>query len=153
MLKKVIKLILIVIWMGIIFILSSDNSYKSTKKSDFVIIKASETFFGRKLTNFEKIKYTDKFVLIVRKGAHFTIYLILGILLFSFIKEFLGINYKSILIAIFLAFLYACSDEVHQLFVEGRSGEVFDVILDTFSSSIGCLFYYGIYNLRRKLYE
>lgn len=153
MLRKLIKFILIIICMGTIFMFSSDNSVESTKKSDSVIVKISETILRKKLTTSDKEKYIDKFVVVVRKGAHFTVYLILGLLLISFIKEFRVINYKSILFAIFLAFLYACSDEVHQLFVAGRSGEFLDVLLDTFGATGGCYLYLFIYKMRRKKYE
>lgn len=149
MLKKIIKFILIVIWAGIIFMFSADNSIESTKKSDSVVIKIVEPLFGKRFTN-GKDKCFDMWVLFVRKGAHFLVYLILGILLISFIEEYRVINYKSLLLAIFLAFLYACSDEVHQLFVNGRSGEARDVLLDTIGASVGCLIYYEFYKLRRK---
>lgn len=152
MLKKVIKFILIVLWLGIIFMFSADNSMESTKKSDSVVIKIIEPLLGKRFSNRED-KYFEKLVLFVRKGAHFTVYLILGILLVSFVREFRVINYKSLLIAICLAFLYACSDEVHQLFVSGRSGEIRDVVLDTVGAMVGCLIYYGFYKLRRKKYE
>lgn len=153
MLKKIVKFILIVIWLGIIFMFSADNSVESTKKSDSVAIKITEVVFGKKLSGSEKTKYIDKLVVLVRKGAHFTVYFILGILLISFIREFRVINYKSLLIVIFLTFLYACSDEIHQLFVSGRSGEIRDVFLDTIGASVGCLIYYEFYKLRRKKYE
>mgnify|MGYP001948405098 CR=1 FL=1 len=56
-----------------------------------------------------------------------------------------------ILLSIFLAFLYACSDEVHQLFVAGRSGQVSDVLLDTIGASVGVGLYYLLF--RKKLKE
>ena len=50
---------------------------------------------------------------------------------------------RSIAIAIAICVLYAISDEVHQLFVLGRCGQVRDVILDGFGSMVGI----GIYNM------
>lgn len=131
---------------------SADNSIESTKKSDSVVIKIIEPLLGKRFS-VDEGKYFEKLEILVRKGAHFTVYLILGILLVSFVREFRVINYKSLLIAICLAFLYACSDEVHQLFVSGRSGEIRDVVLDTVGAMVGCLIYYGLYKLRRKKYE
>lgn len=153
MLKRIIKFILIVLWMLIIFIFSSDNSLESTKKSNSVITTVAEVILRRSLTPNEKETYIDKFVVITRKGAHFTVYLILGILLLNFIKEFKPINYKSIFIAISLAFLYASTDEFHQLFVPGRSGEVKDILIDTIGASTGCFIFYIIHNIRRKIHE
>lgn len=139
MIRKVIKFILIVLWMGLIFSFSSDTGEISTKKSDGFIIKLVETVIGRDLNDHEKEKWTEYLVVPVRKGAHVGVYLILGSLIFSFISEFMIINYKSILLAIGITFLYACSDEIHQLLVPGRSGQINDVILDTIGASIGVI--------------
>ena len=63
-------------------------------------------------------------------------------------------NRKRLLLSIFLAFLYACTDEIHQLFVPGRSGEIKDVCIDTCGAFIGALIVYGISKIsknRKKL--
>ena len=52
--------------------------------------------------------------------------------------------------AFVFCFLYACSDEVHQLFVPGRSGNIIDVGIDSIGSYFGILFFYIYYQLRRK---
>ena len=80
--KKIIKLILIILWMGVIFSFSSDDADKSTIKSDGVIIKITETALNKKLSDKEKKEYTTKYIVPVRKSAHFTLYFILGILVF-----------------------------------------------------------------------
>ena len=131
MLRGMIKFILIVLCMLLIFSFSTDNSEESSSKSDGLIVKISEIFTGRKLKENERNKYIDKYVVLVRKSAHFTIYLILGLLILSFIREFRVVDYRAVLLSVFLTFLYACSDEVHQLFVPGRSGEFLDVLLDS----------------------
>lgn len=148
---KFIKLSLVILCMALIFIFSSDTSDTSTKKSDGVIIKSCEFVLRRKLTDKEKEKYIDKYVFIVRKGAHFSIYLILGLLIMSYFKEIYLINTKGLLIAFLICFLYACSDEIHQLFVPGRSGEFRDVLIDSTGSLIGTYIYYFIITIRRRL--
>ena len=50
-----------------------------------------------------------------------------------------------------MVLLYACSDEIHQTFVAGRSGEVLDVLIDTVGGSLATILYYLIY--RRKKHE
>ena len=149
MIRKIIKLILIILWMVLIFSFSNDTGSVSTKKSDGFIIKMVETISGRELSESEKEKWTTYLVVPVRKGAHLGVYLVLGILIFSFISEFMIISYKSILLAIGISFLYACSDEIHQMLVPGRSGQISDVLLDAVGSSIGIVFYYLIY--KKKL--
>ena len=147
--KKIIKLILIILWMGVIFSFSSDDADKSTIKSDGVIIKITETALNKKLSDKEKKEYTTKYIVPVRKSAHFTLYFILGILVFLFVKDFTVINYKVVLISIIVVLLYSISDEVHQLFVPGRSGEVLDVMIDTMGGFISCNILYLIYRRKR----
>ena len=149
MLKKTVKFILIILVMFVIFSFSSDNSKESSKKSDKLITKVTEIVLKRKLSSNEEKKYINKYVVIVRKTAHFIIYLTLGILVLSFIREFRCLDYKSLVIAIIICFLYACSDEFHQLFVSGRSGEIKDVLLDTIGASLGCLIYNKFNKIRR----
>ena len=151
MIIKTIKFILIILCMTFIFSLSADNGEVSEKKSDSVIVKITETIFHRKLTDEEKEKYIEKTVVLVRKTAHFTLYFILGLLIISFLKEF-GLTKKSIIISIIVVLLYACSDEIHQTFVAGRSGEVLDVLIDTIGGSLSTYIYYLIHK-RRKLNE
>ena len=137
MVRRIIKLLLILFWMGLIFSFSNDSGTVSTKKSDGFIIRTVETIIGRELSADEKEKWVNYLVVPVRKGAHLAVYLVLGVLIFSFVSEFMVINYKSLLLSIGISFLYACSDEIHQLLVPGRSGQVKDVILDTLGASIG----------------
>lgn len=141
MIKKVIKLILIIVWMGLIFSFSNDTGVVSTKKSDGFIIRMVETVLNRELSADEKEKWTTYLVKPVRKGAHLGVYLILGILVISFISEFIVINYKVMLLSLGISFLYACSDEIHQLLVPGRSGQLSDVLLDTVGAGIGILIF------------
>ncbi|GKX68088.1 VanZ family protein [Inconstantimicrobium mannanitabidum] len=46
-------------------------------------------------------------------------------------------------------FLYACTDEIHQLFVIGRNGCIRDVFIDTFGGSTYLVLAY-IYNYLKK---
>lgn len=151
--RKTIKLILIILCMMTIFMFSSDSANESSKKSDGLIIKTCETVLRRKLTSYEKEKYVSKLEFIVRKSAHLFIYLILGLLVISYFKEINLINNKGILIAFMICFLYACSDEIHQYFVPGRSCELRDVLIDSTGSLIGIYIYNFIYSVRRRLHE
>lgn len=46
-----------------------------------------------------------------------------------------------------LAVLYACTDEVHQLFIDGRAGQVADVLVDASGALVGCLLSYLVLRL------
>ena len=89
MLKRIIKLILIVFWMGLIFSFSNDSGKVSTGKSDGLIIRVVETIMGRELNDSEKEKWIDYLVVPVRKGAHLFVYLVLGILIISLITIYI----------------------------------------------------------------
>ena len=131
---------------------SNDNDVSSNKKSDGFIIRASEFILNRKLTDKEKEFYIDKYVVVVRKTAHFTIYFLLGLFFCSFLKEFDLTNKKVILYTVIFVFLYACSDEIHQLFISGRSGEILDVLIDTLGGFTSSLLYTN-FRVRRRLHE
>lgn len=155
MIKKIIKVVLIIFWMGVIFAFSSDNGEASTEKSDSIIINVYQIFNKKELTNKEKEELVEKLVFPMRKLAHLSEYLILGILIISLISEFTLINRKAFLIGLLLCIIYATSDEIHQLFSVGRSARILDILIDTIGSSIGISIYYLIDKkiLRRKLYE
>ena len=57
MLENIIKIILIVAWMGLIFMFSNDTAVESSKKSDGFIIKTVQVVLGRKLDSQEYINY------------------------------------------------------------------------------------------------
>ena len=66
------------------------------------------------------------------------LFCVLGILLFG--SMYNGDNIlKSVFIALLLACLYACSDEYHQTFVVGRTGQFNDVLIDFSGAFIGVL--------------
>lgn len=140
--KKVINIILIILWMGLIFVLSNDTAEESSKKSDGLIVRCVQDIIKRDLSTKEKEKVLKYLVKPVRKSAHFFLYFVLGILIINLFKSFELFNYKTILIAILLCFLYACSDEIHQLFIKGRSCEVRDILIDTIGSLSGISVYY-----------
>ncbi|MBR5376765.1 MAG: VanZ family protein [Lachnospiraceae bacterium] len=77
----------------------------------------------------------------IRKIAHMTEFGILFLLLMIP----LGLLIRKLSIrtgtAVFVSFLYACSDEIHQLFVEGRAGRVSDVLIDMMGVVIAALLY------------
>ena len=66
-----------------------------------------------------------------------TSYCILAILLFMSVYE--NDIKKTVIISFLGTFLYACSDEFHQLFIYGRSGEFRDVMIDSTGGIIGLL--------------
>lgn len=151
--KKVILYSLLIIWMTIIFIFSHQKSDESTKESSRVIdliITITEKINNKKIDDATKEEIYDKLSYPVRKIAHVTVYLILGIITCNLVLLY-KINIKEVIIlSILICALYASSDEIHQIFVSGRSGKVIDVLLDTCGSTLGILLTYTIYSKNRK---
>lgn len=72
---------------------------------------------------------------VVRKGAHFLEYLVLGISLFWTVRDLR--KRASFGIPWAVGALYAVTDEVHQYFVPGRSCELRDVLIDACGVAAG----------------
>lgn len=88
---------------------------------------------------------------IIRKWAHFGIYMVLGILsmgVFTYAFNF----YKAFLLTFYCGSFFAFSDEIHQLFVEGRTGQISDFEIDVLGLVTGmtfCLFIFIVVKLIR----
>lgn len=129
--------------MTIIFLLSNQQALVSKNTSDNFIKNTVNvvSYLNNSVdTEFIVVNYT----FIVRKIAHLILYLVLGLLVYNVCKD----NKKRIIISLFICIFYACTDEFHQLFVIGRSGEIRDIIIDSIGSFIGILIYNYIYRKR-----
>ena len=89
---------------------------------------------------------------VVRKSAHISLYLLLGIFILLFIRTY-NIDWKkSIIITILFCFTYACLDEFNQYLRGTRTALFTDSLIDTFGRMLGCLII-GIINkikMRRR---
>lgn len=129
--------------MTIIFLLSNQQALTSKNTSDN-FIKNTANVVSYLNNNVNTSFIIDNYTFIIRKTAHFTLYLILGLLVYNVCKD----NKKRIIISLFICIFYACTDEFHQLFVIGRSCEIRDVIIDSIGSFIGIVIYNYIYRKR-----
>ncbi len=92
----------------------------------------------------------------VRKCAHFTEYLVLGFSLGLTVDDFIGVpqtgggKAKNLLAAWGVGTLYACTDEFHQIYVPGRSGELRDVGIDCCGVLTGVLLYTAYRHLKSR---
>ena len=126
----IISWMLLVIWMIFIFIMSSFNGNISSNQSGSI---------ADLIYNLFNISDTEKVSLIVRKCAHVSEFFILGILVINLISKY-NVKY-SYLISFIVCVLYASSDEFHQLFVPGRSGQVTDIFIDMIGVVLGLSIY------------
>ena len=79
-----------------------------------------------------------------RKGCHLTEYAILALLLWRAIRQPVkndarGWNWNEAGLALALAFLYAASDEIHQVFIPSRTALTSDVFIDATGGALGLL--------------
>lgn len=131
------KLLLVILWMVVIFMFSNQPADESSNLSDgFInntIIRVYE-IFNDNVTESEKEYILEKYSMPIRKLAHFTVYFILGILVYIFLKDY-NVN-RIIIYSLIVCFIYACTDEIHQYFVAGRYCSFIDVLIDTIGSFV-----------------
>lgn len=126
--KKIIKIVLVILWMILIFMLSNQSGNESQSLSDNIIC------------SFMNNCNPELYSFIVRKAAHFTLYFILGILTFINFKS----NKENMIYALIICVIYAFTDEIHQMFVNSRSGELRDIIIDSLGALSSILIMYKI---------
>ena len=140
--KKTILTILIILWMILIFLLSNQPANESSKLSDGLIEKTIGNIYKtthKNPTEEKQKEIKEKYTTLVRKTAHFTIYLILGLLVATLLKQYNLTSKQIIIYGVLICMTYAITDEIHQIFVKGRSGELRDVLIDTCGSTVGIL--------------
>ncbi len=125
-LKRLILLVLIIIWAILIFSLSGQNGTESSGLSRKVV----ELF-----TKDQDI--VDLVEPYIRKVAHFSEYGLGGILFALLLSTYKWKDRKIMIISIALGIWYASMDEIHQLMVDGRNGSIVDVYIDTLGFSTG----------------
>lgn len=161
--KSLLKWLLVIIWAIVIFIMSGMDTDESNTKSketlNGIVEKTVETTNGFGITDKhpseKRMKeFIDKYNYLFRKIAHASEYFILTVLLIIALRSS-GLNgKKTFIVALLICFLYACSDEYHQTFVDGRTGQFSDALIDTIGGFIGCLFMYIINKIfYKKTYE
>lgn len=138
--NKIIWTFILIVCFNIIFAFSHQNGITSEKLSDGVsesIINVISKIFDKEIDYNNKLELIKKLRKIVRKSAHFLIYLILGIIMYFTLKNY-GVK-ELVLFSILSCFLYACLDELHQTFISERAGRFLDVFLDTSGACLGIL--------------
>ena len=124
--KSVFLWTLTALCMVVIFWLSSRTAQESSEQSSAVLEWLISVFGDNLFTDF-----------IVRKLAHcleFT-----GLCFLLNLSLYQSSGKKMPIRAIMLTSLYAVTDEVHQLFVDGRSCQISDWAIDTAGAVIGAL--------------
>ena len=134
---RAVTTILTVMVMIMIYLFSMEDAERSDKRSgvfaDRVVKVVRPDYEGLDQKAQKEIYDTVQHV--VRKCAHFTEYMVLGFMIRLCLESWFGHRMRKYrylaLIGLGAGAGYACTDELHQIGVEGRSGQWTDVIVDT----------------------
>lgn len=157
--RRIVFLVLMLGWMAGIFVFSSRTGGESTGDSYFVGQIVGEIFVPGfdSWSEEQQTAFAETIDHPVRKTAHAAEYAVLALLaagvyipgkrqnrkIFEAAAERGSGKRSGVRTGIFLpwltAALYAATDEAHQLFVPGRSGQISDVILDSAGALAGVL--------------
>ena len=123
--------------MGFIFCMSLNNAEESKALSDSL---------AQKLINFLGINIPK---VILRKGAHFVEFAGLGLCLCNALYASFGHRLTPVF-ALVGSVIYAISDEVHQIFSEGRACRITDVLIDSAGALSGIVIAFLVYKIIRR---
>ncbi len=135
--KKIISYVLLILWLLVIFNLSSQPGTLSGGESSHLIYNTLEFIYS--IFHLDSSNLSEVVSVIhnpLRECMHSLEYFILAILTVNLLKQHY-IKENIFVISILFCFVYAATDEIHQLFVPGRSFEYFDIFMDMLGSIIG----------------
>lgn len=130
------------IWLGAVLALvciqwyfSGMDGTASQSQSDFLMTLLS-------------IPLARPLIVLVRKSAHFLMYMTQGICLYGSFSNLE--SPKPVLSALLCGILLASLDETHQYFVPGRSAQVIDVLVDSAGLVCGIFIFWIIQRLNQR---
>lgn len=139
-----------ILLMILIFSFSAAPGERSSELSDGLSYKIVDAAGDLPFTGWseaEKRELAERLHTPLRKGAHFSEYALLAILWVAPLGFFL--KKGRIKMACLICIIYACMDELHQVFIPGRDGNLRDVLIDTSGALAGLLLWYLLYGRRR----
>lgn len=149
--KTIILYILMICWMIIIFCFSHQGSVQSSATSHQAIDIILNILNITDLDFDKKQELINTLQLPIRKLAHFTLYLVGGIIIYLLFNTSKYSNGKKIGLAFLVATGYAIFDECHQAFVPGRVAQITDVCIDSLGALTGIMITILIINLMQNI--
>lgn len=149
---RIFLLALCVLWMGVIFFLSSENSAESGGRSGDISYELVVFFTQNdtEMTDEERQAIADKIDSPLRTMAHMFCYFVLGTLYFLTARTFPVSTKTGAWSSVACALVYAVSDEVHQHFVPGRSMQLQDILVDLTGAVLGVMFILIVAKIRKR---
>lgn len=139
-------LILTLVWTGVIFFQSMRIAEESSAQSGRVVQAVMNVAEAVGI----EINDTDSLTHNIRKSAHFLEFAILGFLSFITLKTYKFRSYIIITAAFLYCLAAASADEYIQTFIEGRSGQISDVMLDCSGAATAIIICYLIVIIIKK---
>ncbi len=135
----------------LICIFSNDNGEESSSKSGKFVETLLKLFPNyEQMSEAEQYDFKETLTFVVRKIAHFSEYVPIGIFGVLLLNTFNMKNKFKYLYTQLFGTLYATSDEIHQLFVAQRECNVRDVFIDSCGVAFGALIVLLIICLHKK---
>lgn len=150
--KVVLAFLGVVLWMILIFAFSSQQTIQTNELSMNVTEKIIGTKAAIEVQKSDPDNIAVKWNTAIRKSAHFTLFLMLGVLVMNLIQAIMKERYRGLkpyAVAFLICLLYAFSDEFHQMFVPGRNAVLTDVLIDAAGVLVGL----GCFRLLLKISE
>ena len=138
---RVLTTVMTMAVMAFIYGFSSEDAESSDQTSGHIsreVIPIVYPDYEQKAPEEQKICY-DNVQHIVRKTAHFTEYMILGLLIRLCLESWFGRRKGMLPVPWAAGTIYAGTDELHQMLIDGRSGQRSDVLLDSAGVMAGVL--------------
>jgi VanZ family protein len=138
---KIVSWSIVILVMAIIFSFSSqigDQSHQLSSSLTESFIRIIRLI----LPNFHID--ADWFKDMTRKAAHVVLYTVLSLFVLNTLGQYRSHDKWIIFASVGICVLYAITDEIHQLFVQGRGAHVLDVAIDTAGACCG-IGLYGVF--------
>lgn len=95
---------------------------------------------SRALVHWLHLERLPEIQFLIRKAAHFSIYMVMGMLWYLFYDALGFTPGYAVLAAVCFSVVFAGLDELHQTFIPERAGQLRDVVLDSIGAIVGtCL--------------
>ncbi|USK84902.1 VanZ family protein [Peribacillus asahii] len=158
--KRKLFIVFLALWVLLIFFFSS-QSYSEQNLTPYLTILLGDsnldkifssiqfTYAGREISvaNLGIVHFIEFFI---RKAAHLFVFFVLGSLTWLVSTRIWKSKRIAAIVAAFFVFLYACLDEIHQRYTNGRSPLVEDVLLDTCGGILGIVTCIIIFRMKKK---
>lgn len=143
--------------MILIFCFSAQHAEQSNVSSNYIVDHLVKVIgdvgevIGMEPTELEVRTNIEFLTFLVRKLAHTMEYALLGFWISFYFYQRVYPLKRRFLMSLLTGFLYACTDELHQYFVPGRSCEFRDVLIDTNGVFLGTLtFCFVLWLIQRR---